>query len=97
MDAYKELTEYIEKHKTIINDVARKIDHREDIPAEDVLIYVGFKQLDALEQMEAEERAAETEARIKIEAERCEKEMEHSKNTFDALVTKSLEWFENVK
>ena len=97
MSAYDELTEYIEKHKNVINDVAKRLDHDESIPAGDVRIYVGFKQLDALQEMEAEERAAETEARIKLESERCERELEHSQEVFDNLVAKSLEWFENVE
>ena len=97
MSAYDELLEYVGNHKDTINDVAKKLEHGETVDAESVIVYATFKQLTALSDMEAEERAAEATARLQLERERYERELEHSQEVFDNLVAKSLEWFENVE
>lgn len=97
MSAYGELTEYIGKHKDVINDVAKKLDNNESVAAEDVMIYAAFKQLSVLAEAEAEERSEIAAERLRIERERCEQELEQSQQAFDALVARSLELFENVK
>ena len=91
-----ELDEYVADHQDVINAVAKKLDRGEDVPAADVHIYVGFQQLVALSSAEHAEKAAALEEELRVRGEAYRAEAEHATMVLDALMTHSLELWENA-
>ena len=91
-----ELTEYIADHKDVINNVALMLDKGEDVPASDVAIYIGYKQLQAIDSAEQAEKTEAMMADLKMKQEAYKAEAEHASMVLDALVAHSLELWENA-